>query len=206
MVQVVLPNDANPLGFILGGTVMHLIDIAGAIACHRHTRSLLVTAAVDGLQFLHPIKVGDLIILKAMVTAVWSTSLEVEVEVFSEETLTGVRRMTSRAYLTFVAVDRDGQRLPIPGLIVETEEEKRRVREADVRRAQRLEAKKVLEARMLTRSREHVSTSARGRVSCAFPAPPRSAEDRSSRDTCSGIGDRRYRPPGTRGARWERAD
>ena len=69
MVQVVLPNDANPLGFILGGTVMHLIDIAGAIACHRHTRRLLVTAAVDGLQFLHPIKVGDLIILKARVTA-----------------------------------------------------------------------------------------------------------------------------------------
>ncbi len=68
MVQVVLPNDANPLGFILGGTVMHLIDIAAAIACHRHTRSLLVTAAVDGLQFLHPIKVGDLIILKARVT------------------------------------------------------------------------------------------------------------------------------------------
>src|SRR5262249_51917441 len=71
MVQVVLPNDANPLGFILGGTVMHLIDIAGAIACHRHTRTLLVTAAVDGLQFLHPIKVGDLIILKARVTAAW---------------------------------------------------------------------------------------------------------------------------------------
>ena len=110
MVQVVLPNDANPLGYILGGTVMHLIDIAGAIACHRHTRSLLVTAAVDGLQFLHPIKVGDLIILKALVTAVWSTSLEVEVEVFSEETLTGVRRMTSRAFLTFVATDREGHR------------------------------------------------------------------------------------------------
>jgi acyl-CoA hydrolase len=147
MVQVVLPNDANPLGFILGGTVMHLIDIAGAIACHRHTRSLLVTAAVDGLQFLHPIKVGDLIILKAVVTAVWSTSLEVEVEVFSEETLTGVRRMTSRAYLTFVAVDRDGQRVQIPGLIVETDEEKRRVQEAEVRRAQRLEARRALEAR-----------------------------------------------------------
>ena len=64
MVQVVLPNDANPLGFILGGTVMHLIDIAGAIACHRHTRTLLVTAAVDDLQFLHSIKVGDLIILQ----------------------------------------------------------------------------------------------------------------------------------------------
>ena len=145
MVQVVLPNDANPLGFILGGTVMHLIDIAGAIACHRHTRSLLVTAAVDGLQFLHPIKVGDLIILKAQVTATWSTSLEVAVEVFSEETLTGVRRMTSRAYLTFVAIDRDNQRIKIPQLILETEEEKQRAAEAQVRRAQRLQARRALE-------------------------------------------------------------
>ncbi len=147
MVQVVLPNDANPLGFILGGTVMHLIDIAGAIACHRHTRSLLVTAAVDGLQFLHPIKVGDLIILRSKVTAAWSTSLEVEVEVFSEETLTGIRRMTSRAFLTFVAIDRDGQRLPVPGLILDTEEERQRAREADARRAQRLEARRALTAR-----------------------------------------------------------
>jgi acyl-CoA hydrolase len=147
-VQVVLPNDANPLGFILGGTVMHLIDIAGAIAGHRHTRSLLVTAAVDGLQFLHPIKVGDLIMLQARVTAVWSTSLEVEVEVFSEETLTGRRRMTSRAYLTFVAVDRDSRRVAIPGLILETEEDKRRAAEADVRRAERLKARKALEARL----------------------------------------------------------
>jgi acyl-CoA hydrolase len=145
MVQVVLPNDANPLGYILGGTVMHLIDIAGAIACHRHTRSLLVTAAVDGLQFLHPIKVGDLIILRARVTAVWSTSLEVEVEVFSEETLTGVRRMTSRAYLTFVAIDRDGQRLKIPGLILETPEEQQRAAEANLRRAERLKARQALE-------------------------------------------------------------
>jgi len=147
MVQVVLPNDANPLGFILGGTVMHLIDIAGAIACHRHTRSLLVTAAVDGLQFLHPIKVGDLIILKSCVTAAWATSLEVEVEVFSEETLTGVRRMTSRAYLTFVAIDRDGSRLPIPGLLLETEDEKRRAVEAERRRAERLKARRALEDR-----------------------------------------------------------
>ena len=147
MVQVVLPNDANPLGFILGGTVMHLIDIAGAIACHRHTRSLLVTAAVDGLQFLHPIKVGDLIILRARVTAAWSTSLEVEVEVFSEETLTGVRRMTSRAYLTFVAIDREGCRVQIPGLIVETPEEKKRATEAEVRRAERLKARRTLESR-----------------------------------------------------------
>ena len=141
MVQVVLPNDANPLGFILGGTVMHLIDIAGAIACHRHTRTLLVTAAVDGLQFLHPIQVGDLIILRSRVTAVFKTSLEVEVEVFSEETLTGVRRLTSRAYLTFVSIDRSGGRVPIPGLILETAEEKRKAEEARARRAERLKAR-----------------------------------------------------------------
>src|SRR3954454_10173556 len=147
MVQVVLPNDANPLGFILGGTVMHLIDIAGAIASHRHTRSLLVTAAVDGLQFLHPIKVGDLIILKARVTAVWSTSLEVEVEVFSEETLTGVRRMTSRAYLTFVAVDRDGNRLTIPPLLVESDDDRQRAAAAEKRRIERLTARRELESR-----------------------------------------------------------
>jgi len=147
MVQVVLPNDANPLGFILGGTVMHLIDIAGAIACHRHTRTLLVTAAVDGLQFLHPIKVGDLIILKSRVTAAWSSSLEVEVEVFSEEILTGLRKMTSRAYLTFVSIDTQGRRLPIPGLILETDAERQKAVEADRRRAERLRARKDLESR-----------------------------------------------------------
>ena len=141
MVQVVLPNDANPLGFILGGTVMHLIDIAGAIACHRHTRTLLVTAAVDGLEFLHPIKVGDLIILKARVTCVFNTSLEVRVEVYSEETLTGKRRQTSRAFLTFVGIDRAGSRIAVPPLLIETEEEKRECEAAHERRAQRLTAR-----------------------------------------------------------------
>ncbi len=150
MVQVVLPNDANPLGFILGGTVMHLIDIAGAIAAHRHARSVLVTAAVDGLQFLHPIRVGDLIILNARVTATWTTSLEVEVEVFSEETLTGRRQLTSLAYLTFVAADRVSHRRPIPNLILETEHDRRRAAEAAVRRASRLQARQALELRRAT--------------------------------------------------------
>ncbi len=140
-VQVVLPNDANPLGFILGGTVMHLIDITGAIACHRHSRSLLVTAAVDGLQFLHPIKVGDLVILRARVTATFQTSLEVMVEVLSEEIQTGTRRMTSVAYLTFVTIDRDGKRCPVPPLLLETDAERQRAAEAEVRRQARLEAK-----------------------------------------------------------------
>lgn len=145
MVQVVLPNDANPLGFILGGTVMHLIDISGAIACHRHTRSLLVTAAVDGLQFLHPIKVGDLIILQATVTAAFSTSLEVMVKVFSEGTLTGERKLTCMAYLTFVTIDRDGNRHPVPPLLLETDAERDQARAAEGRRADRLAAKRALQ-------------------------------------------------------------
>jgi acyl-CoA hydrolase len=139
MVQVVLPNDANPLGFILGGTVMHLIDIAGAIAASRHTRTLVVTAAVDGLQFLHPIKVGDLIILEARVTCAFTTSLEVEVEVFSEETLTGHRRLTSRAFLTFAAIDGSGRHLGVPPLEIESEQDRVRCEEARARRAERLE-------------------------------------------------------------------
>ena len=139
MVQVVLPNDTNPLGFILGGTVMHLIDIAGAIACHRHTRTLLVTAAVDDLQFLHSIKVGDLIILKSRVTCAFTTSLEVQVDVFSEEILTGKRRMTSTAFLTFVAIDRDGAKVHVPPLVVESDEERRVCDEAHARRTARLQ-------------------------------------------------------------------
>jgi acyl-CoA hydrolase len=141
MVPVVLPNDANPLGFILGGTVMHLIDIAGAIACHRHSRTLLVTAAVDDLQFLHSIKVGDLIILKSRVTCVFTTSLEVQVDVFSEEILTGKRQLTSRAFLTFVAIDRDGTKVSVPPLVVESDEERRECEAAQRRRAARLERK-----------------------------------------------------------------
>jgi acyl-CoA hydrolase len=138
MVQVVLPNDASPLGYILGGTVMHLIDIAGAIAAHRHTRSRVVTASVDGLQFLHPIKVGDFIILRAGVTATFRTSLEVRVDVFSEEALTGRRQLTSHAFLTFVAVGEDGQCVPVVPLRVETDEERRVSEAAHVRRADRL--------------------------------------------------------------------
>jgi acyl-CoA hydrolase len=140
-VQVVLPNDSNPLGFILGGTVMHLIDITGAIACHRHTNTLALTAGVDSLDFIHPIKVGDLIILKSRVNCVFTTSLEVEVEVFSEEIQTGDRKLTSRAYLTFVSLDRDGRPTKVPPLVVETADDEERCRAAHGRRAERLKRK-----------------------------------------------------------------
>jgi acyl-CoA hydrolase len=139
MVQVVLPNDANPLGYILGGTVMHLIDIAGAIACHRHARTRVVTASVDDLQFLHPIKVGDLIILKARVTCTFRTSMEVQVDVFSEEALTGRRQKTSRAFLTFVALDEHGGRTAVPPLRLENDEQRQVAADAQKRREERLQ-------------------------------------------------------------------
>lgn len=141
MVQVVLPNDANPLGYILGGTVMHLIDIAAAIACHRHARRRVVTASVDDLQFIHAIKVGDLIILKARVTCAFTTSLEAQVDVFSEEALTGARLLTSRAFLTFVALTEDGRPTPVPPLLADTEGERRVQAEAHERRVERLRRK-----------------------------------------------------------------
>jgi acyl-CoA hydrolase len=140
-VQVVLPNDSNPLGFILGGTVMHLIDITGAIACHRHTNTLALTAGVDSLDFIHPIKVGDLIILKSRVTCAFRTSLEVEVEVFSEAIETGERKLTSRAYLTFVSIDRDGKPQQVPPLLAETPADEERCRAGHGRPAERLKRK-----------------------------------------------------------------
>jgi acyl-CoA hydrolase len=140
-VQVVLPNDSNPLGFILGGTVMHLIDITGAIACHRHTNALALTAGVDSLDFIHPIKVGDLILLKSRVTCAFTTSLEVEVEVFSEEIQTGDRKLTSRAYLTFVSLDKHGKPTRVPPLLAETPDDEERCRAAHARRAERLKRK-----------------------------------------------------------------
>ena len=137
-VQVVLPNDTNPLGFILGGTVMHMIDITGAIACHRHTNNLAVTASVDSLDFIHPIKMGDLIILKSRVTCVFNTSLEVEVEVFSEAIKTGDRRLTSRAFLTFVSLDDKGNPTKVPPIAIDSPEDEQRCRDAHARRAERL--------------------------------------------------------------------
>ncbi|HEV2616223.1 MAG TPA: acyl-CoA thioesterase [Candidatus Acidoferrales bacterium] len=138
MLEAVLPNDANPLGYILGGRVMHLIDIAGAIAGHRHSGSYLVTASVDYLDFRSPIRIGDLIVLKAEVNRVFHTSLEVGVKVYSENILTRERKHTSSAYVTYVAVDAGLHKHAIPPLILETEEDQRHWREAGERRKIRL--------------------------------------------------------------------
>jgi acyl-CoA hydrolase len=138
MVEVVLPNDANPLGNILGGRVMHLMDIAAAIAAHRHTNSYVVTASVDYVDFRTPIRVGELIVLKSSVNRVFRTSMEVGVKVFSENVLTGQRKHTSSAYVTFVAIDEHGRPKPAPPLILRTAQDRRRYREAGARRRIRL--------------------------------------------------------------------
>jgi len=138
MVEVVLPNQANVLGNILGGRVMHLIDIAAAIAAHRHSNSIAATAAVDHVEFRNPIKVGELIVLKSSVNRVFHSSMEVGVKVFAENFLTGERRHTSSAYVTFVALDENAQPKRIPPVIPRTPEERRRYRDSAQRRRWRL--------------------------------------------------------------------
>jgi acyl-CoA hydrolase len=140
MVEVVLPNDANPLGNILGGKVMHLMDIAGAIVAHRHTRRVVVTVSVDNLDFVHPIRVGQLIILRAQVTRAFRTSVEVAVKVYLEDLLTGERRQTSSAFVTYVALDAEGKPARVPAVIPLTVDEKHAYREALSRRRHRLAA------------------------------------------------------------------
>src|ERR1035438_500123 len=134
MAEIVLPNDANPLGALLGGRLMHWIDLAGAMAAHRHSRSYAVTAWVDHIDFLVPVKVGDLVILKSSVNRVFQTSMEVGVKVFVENYLADTAQHVASAHLTFVAVDTKGNRLKVAPVIPETEEQRRRYDDAGRRR------------------------------------------------------------------------
>jgi acyl-CoA hydrolase len=138
MTEVVLPQDTNVLGNVLGGRVLHLMDIASAIAAHRHSNSYAVTASVDYVDFRNPIRVGEIIILKSSVNRVFNTSMEVGVKIFSENILTGERKHTTSAYVTFVAIDENRQPHPVAPLILETDEDKRRFHEAGERRKIRL--------------------------------------------------------------------
>jgi acyl-CoA hydrolase len=134
MTELVLPNDANPLGALLGGRLMHWIDLAGAMAVHRHTRSYAVTASVDHIDFLVPVQVGDLVILRSSVNRVFQTSVEVGVKVFVENYIADTSQHVASAYLTFVAIDAKGNHLKVPAVIPETEEQQRRYDDAGRRR------------------------------------------------------------------------
>src|SRR5499427_8785754 len=139
MTEIVLPAQTNPLGKLLGGHVMHLVDMAAAMAAHRHSGSYVVTASVDHIDFRNPVNLGEIVILKSQVNRVFHTSLEVGVEVYSENVLTGEKKHTTTAYVTFVAIDeRTRKPKAVPPLIIKTEEEKHRFHEAGMRREVRL--------------------------------------------------------------------
>jgi acyl-CoA hydrolase len=140
MTEIVLPNDANPLNSLLGGRLMHWIDMAGAMAAHRHSRAYVVTASIDHMDFLVPVRVGDFVVLRSSVNRVFRTSMEVGVKVWVENYRADENRHVSSAYLTFVAVDAAGNRVAVPPVVPETEDEKRRydgaARRREIRRAE----------------------------------------------------------------------
>jgi uncharacterized protein (TIGR00369 family) len=142
MSQLMNPQDTNPAGNVHGGVIMKLIDTAAGVVAARHARANVVTASIDRLDFHHPAFVGNLLILRASLTFVGRTSMEIGVRVETENLISGERRHTASAYLTFVALDREGRPIPLPSLVLETEEEMRRNREAKARREMRLAEKK----------------------------------------------------------------
>jgi len=139
--QVALPNDANILGNVLGGHIMHLIDLCGGLAAWRHARRPVVTASVDHISFLHPVRVGHVLILKSSVNRAFNSSTEVGVKVWVEDRNTGEVHHTSSAYLTFVALDENGRPVSVAPVLPETEDEKRRFQQAGRHRESRLQAR-----------------------------------------------------------------
>ncbi|HKF49819.1 MAG TPA: acyl-CoA thioesterase [Terracidiphilus sp.] len=137
MAEIVLPNDANVLGNMLGGRLMHLIDLVGAMAAYRHSRTHVVTAAMDHIDFIQPVHVGDLLTLKSSVNRAFSTSMEVGVKVWVENTQTQAMLHVASAYLVFVAVDQNGRRVRVPELKPGTADEQRRYADALLRRQHR---------------------------------------------------------------------
>jgi acyl-CoA hydrolase len=124
MTELAIPNDSNILGNVLGGRVMHWMDLSAAMAAHRHCNSICVTASIEGMSFYHPIKLGQLALLRARVVYVGRTSLVVKVSIHSEDMDTGEKLFTTEAYMTFVCLGRDGKPRPVPRLILETDEDR----------------------------------------------------------------------------------
>jgi len=138
MTELVLPNDTNLLGNLLGGRLMHWVDIAGALAATRHARNVVATIQVDDLDFKHPIRQGEMVQLHGKITWVGKSSIEVKIYVYSENLRTGNKVLTNEAYLVFVALDENQNPTQVPELILETEEEKLEYERAKQRRIYRL--------------------------------------------------------------------
>ncbi len=149
MTELILPNDTNTLGNLLGGRLMHFIDLVGAMAAYRHSRTHVVTASMDHIDFIAPVHVGDLLILKSRMNRAFHTSMEVGVKVWVENTIVGTHRHVASAYLTFVAIDSQGRSVPVSKLQPESEEELRRYEDAGHRRENR---KREHERRMASKS------------------------------------------------------
>jgi acyl-CoA hydrolase len=141
MTELVMPTDANNLGSAFGGRIVQWMDLAGAVAARRHARMPVVTVAIDQLTFLAPMRVGHVALLRARVNAAFGSSMEVEVEVLDEDPDTGVRQRTCDGFLTFVALGPDRKPASVPGLVLASEDERQREREAHARRARRLEGR-----------------------------------------------------------------
>ncbi|HKO19628.1 MAG TPA: acyl-CoA thioesterase [Acidobacteriaceae bacterium] len=155
--EVIFPADANALGNLFGGRLMQFIDLVGAVAAYRHSRSIVVSASMDHLDFVAPVHVGDLLILKASVNRAFRTSMEVGVRAMVEEPRGQTLRHVSSAYVTYVAVDRDGKPLPVPCVVPETEHQKRRYEDAARRRELRAtETKRAREMRAALGMHWHV--------------------------------------------------
>jgi len=159
MTEIILPNDTNTLGNLLGGRLMHFIDLTGAMAAYRHSRTHVVTAAMDHIDFIAPVHLGDLLTLKSSVNRAFSTSMEVGVKVWAENTRTAKAAHVASAYLVFVAIDEQGRRQKVPQLLPETANEIRRYEDAMRRREHReAESARRKEAKRATTARETAAT------------------------------------------------
>lgn len=157
MNELVLPNDTNTLGNLMGGRLLHLMDICAAIAAQRHSNRIVVTASVDNVDFRSAIKLGEVVVLEATVNRAFTTSMETEVNVWAEDTTTGQRRTCNRAYYTFVAVDQVGHPIPVPPLQPETDDEHERYEGAARRRELRLILSGRLRLSEADSLREHIA-------------------------------------------------
>ena len=138
MTEIVLPNDSNGLGNMMGGRLLHLMDVSAAISAQRHANQVCVTAAVDSVTFQAPIHEGDVVIIESQVNRAFTTSMEIELNVWAENPRARTKRKCNQAYFTFVAVDADGRPMAVPEIVPETEDEKERYKEAIRRRELRL--------------------------------------------------------------------
>lgn len=138
MVELVMPNDTNPLGNLMGGRLLHWMDMCSAIAAQRHCNRSVVTVSVDSVQFRESIKLGEVVVIEGEVTRAFRTSMEVAMEVYAENLRTGSRRLCTTSFYTFVAVDSDGKPIPVQPIVAETDAEKDRYEGAERRRALRL--------------------------------------------------------------------